>query len=52
MTIAAFAIIVAEAVLGLEVTDHRFDRGAAPHLAADRPGAPRPAADPDAELVR
>lgn len=32
---AALEVVAAHAVFGLEVTDHRLDRGAALHLAAD-----------------
>jgi hypothetical protein len=40
------------AVLGLEVADHRLDRGAPPHLAADRGGdAAHLAGDPHPELL-
>ncbi len=46
IAVAAFELVAAHAVLGLEMTDHRLDRGAALRLAADvaddapEPGAP------------
>jgi len=52
VAIAALEIIAAHAVLGLEMADHRLDRGAALHLAADGFGdAPDLAGDPDLEAV-
>ena len=53
VAVAAFEIIAAHAVLGFEMADNRFDRGAALHLAADRTGhPPHLTGDPDAEFVR
>jgi hypothetical protein len=46
-------VVAAHAVFGLKVTDHRLDRGAALHLAAEGLGdAPDLAGDPDPEAVR
>src|SRR4029077_20209533 len=52
VAVAAFEVVAAHPVLGLEVAHDRLDRGTAAHLAADRGGdAAHLAADPDAELV-
>jgi hypothetical protein len=49
---AALEVVAAHAVFGLEVTDHRLDRGAALHFAADGLGdAADLAGDPDPEAV-
>src|SRR5215469_18723710 len=49
---AAFEIIAAHPVLGLDMPNDRLDSGAATHLAADRGGdAAHLAADPDAEFL-
>ena len=52
VAVAALEVVATHAVLGLEVTDHRLDRGAALHLAADGLGdAADLAGDPDPESV-
>ena len=49
----ALEVVAVHAVLGLDVADHRLDRGAALHLPADGLGDPaRLAGDPDPEFVR
>jgi hypothetical protein len=49
----SFEVIAAHPVLGLDIPNDRLDRGAAPHLAADRGSdAAHLATDPDAELLR
>lgn len=46
-------MIAVHAVFGLQVAEHGFDGGAAPHLALDgSDGAADLAGDPDTELVR
>lgn len=52
IAVAAFEVIAAHPVLGLDMSNDRFDGGAAAHLAADRGGdAAHLAADPDTELL-
>jgi hypothetical protein len=52
VAVAAFEIIAAHPVLGLDVPNDRLDSDAATHLAADRGGdAAHLAADPDAEFL-
>src|SRR5262249_21433977 len=52
VAVAAFEVVAAHPVLGLEVANDRLDRGTAAHLAADRGSdAAHLAADPDAEFV-
>ena len=52
IALGSLEIVAAHAVLGLEMADHRLDRGTALHLAADGGGDPADLArDPDPELV-
>ena len=52
VAVAALEVVATHAVLGLEVTDNRLDRGAALHLAADGLGdAADLAGDPGPESV-
>src|SRR5258707_655239 len=53
VAVATLEMVAAHAVLGLEMTDDRLDRGSALHLAADGFGDVADlAADPNPELVR
>jgi len=52
VAVALLEIIAAHAVLGLDMADDRLDRGAPPHLTADRGGdATGLARDPHPELL-
>ena len=53
VAVAAFEIIAAQAVFGLDMADDRLDAGAAFHLAADRSSHPADlAGDPHPKLLR